>query len=547
MTTVDELEDWMTRNEDEHLEFKAATGGYEFEQLVDYAVALANERGGRFILGVSDKKPRRVVGTAAFPEIERTKAGLMDRIHLRVEVDEVRHPGGRVLVFQIPSRPIGTPVHDRGQYFMRSGEQLVPMLPDMLRRIFDEAGPDFSAEFCPRATFADLDRAAIADFRHRWARKGGGREISDGSDEDVLSGAELIEGTRVTYAALILFGLRASLGRLLPQAEVIFEYRSGDGTGAAQVREEYRQGFFSFYEDLWTQINLRNDTQHFQDGLFLLDIKTFNEKAIREAVLNAVSHRDYRMAGSVFVRQYPRRLEIVNPGPAPGGISFENILWQQAPRNRRIAETLARCGLVERSGQGMNTIFETCIRESKPYPDFGLSDDYHFGMTLEGQIRHPEFLRVLEMIGQEQMDLFSTSDFLVVDRVYEGGEIPERLTNSLHRLLDSGIVERSNQNKAARYVLSRRFYHAVGEHGVYTRKKGLDRETNKALLLKHIQESAGLGSRLEVLRQVLPALDPKTVQNLLSDLAKDGQIHVVGRTKAGRWFPGPHAPNADLT
>ena len=66
-------------------------------------------------------------------------------------------------------------------------------------------------------------------------------------------------------------------------------------------------------DTLWDAVNLRNDLQHFQDGLFIWDVPTFNEIAVRETVLNAVSHRDYRLAGSVFVRQFPRRIEIVTP------------------------------------------------------------------------------------------------------------------------------------------------------------------------------------------------------------------------------------------
>ena len=79
---------------------------------------------------------------------------------------------------------------------------------------------------------------------------------------------------------------------------------------------------------------------------------------------------DYRLGGSVFVRQYAQRLEIVSPGGFPPGIGPENIIDQQNPRNRRIAEALVRVGLVERSGQGLNIMVETAIRQGKPLPNF---------------------------------------------------------------------------------------------------------------------------------------------------------------------------------
>ena len=148
----------------------------------------------------------------------------------------------------------------------------------------------------------------------------------------------------------------------MPQAEIVFEYRSSDASGPANQREEFRSGFFSYYDRLWQLVNLRNDKQHYQEGFFVYDIQTFNERVVREVILNAVSHRNYQMGGSVFVRQYRDRLVVESPGGFPNGISLSNILNRQLPRNRRIAEILALCGLVERSGQGMNIIYEQSIK-----------------------------------------------------------------------------------------------------------------------------------------------------------------------------------------
>jgi len=110
-----QLELWMQQRECEHCEFKEAKNRYDFEELVGYCVALANEGGGRVILGVTDKAPRQVVGTEAFRNLERTKQGLIERIHLRVDAEEISHPRGRVLVFHVPSRPIGMPEQKKGE------------------------------------------------------------------------------------------------------------------------------------------------------------------------------------------------------------------------------------------------------------------------------------------------------------------------------------------------------------------------------------------------------------------------------------------------
>jgi ATP-dependent DNA helicase RecG len=530
------LQSILAENEGEHIEFKEAKSTYSFEKLVEYTIALANERGGKLILGVSDKKPRQIVGTNAFEGLNKIKIQLMDRTQLRVEVDEISDPQGRILVFNIPSRPIGMPLHVSGRYLMRSGESITAMPPDMLQRIFNEAGPDFTAKICPDALLSDLDEKAINNFRERWGKKSKNKAIAALSTKQLLVDAELLVKGKPTYAALILFGTCEALGRLLSQSEVVFEYRTNDVAGPAEVRIDFRQGFFSFFDRLWETIDLRNTNQHFQDGLFIWDIKTFNEMAIREAVLNAVSHRDYRMSGSVFVRQYFERIEIASPGGLPQGITIENILWEQAPRNRRLAESFAKCGLVERSGQGMNRIFESCIRESKGTPDFTHSDDDHFWITLHGRIQYPEFLRVLEKIGQNRVDLFSADDFIVLQDVYDNKPIKKNFTKTIQALLEEGLVEKASKSSGSRYVLARKLYAVIGQRGVHTRKIGLDRDTHKALILKHLKLSGREGAKFAELWQILPFLSRSVMQKLLIEMRDVDLILAVGTTKSARWY-----------
>jgi ATP-dependent DNA helicase RecG len=229
-----------------------------------------------------------------------------------------------------------------------------------------------------------------------WINQSKNRALENLSAGQLLSDAELVKDGRVTYAALILLGSKAAVSNYLAQAEVIFEYRSSESSIPHQQRLEYREGFLAFLDDLWERINLRNEKLHYQDGLFILDVSVFNEIVVREAILNAVSHRDYRLPGSVFVKQYPRKLEIISPGGFPVGVSADNIIRKQSPRNRRVAEACARCGLVERSGQGADKMFEATIREGKPKPDFGGTDEYEVRLTLQGDIQNPRFLRFLE-------------------------------------------------------------------------------------------------------------------------------------------------------
>ncbi len=532
-TTVEQLEELMTSKEGEHLEFKLAGRQFDSERLTRYCVALANEGGGKLILGVTDKPPRQVAGTEAFPDIGKTQVQLLDRLHLRIDVEEMVHSDGRIVVVHVPSRPIGRPVEYRGAYWMRSHDALVPMTPEKLQQIFAEAEPDFSAQICKEATFGDLDYNAINTFRKRWHRRSGNDELLGIPSEQLLEDAELFVDGGVTYAALILLGTRKALGIHLARAETIFEYRSKETSLPFQQRKEYRKGFFLYYDDLWNTINLRNDEYQYQDGLFMLTVPSFNELVIREAILNAVSHRDYRYAGSVFIKQYPTKIELVSPGGFPPGITPENILWKQHPRNRRIAEVFARCGMVERSGQGANRMFELCARESKQPPDYSGTDDYEVFLTLYGKVQDPRFLTFLEKIGSERQVSFEATDFITLDLINRGEKLPQWARDRMPALLKSGVVERIGR----KYMLSRKFYEFVGRKGVYTRKRGLDRETNKQLLIKHIKENRDSGSRLMELMQVLPTLTNDQVQTLIKELKADGKIYKTGTTRSALWYP----------
>jgi ATP-dependent DNA helicase RecG len=537
-TTIEKLLEMLASEENEHLEFKEAKYRYDFDELVEYCVAIANERGGRLILGVSDKRPRCIVGSEAFPDIERTKATLTSRLSLRIDTDILNIDGKRVVVFNIPSRPLGQPkCTDKGKYLMRAGGSLVPMPPDQLKKIFAEELNDFSAQVCPHAIASHLDLPSIEDFRVRWYRQSKNSSIRNMPIHELLTASELMTENNLTYASIVLFGTEYAIGHLLPQSEVIFEYRKQESAGKAQERVSYRKGLFCYYDELWRMINARNDTQHFRDGLFVRDIKTFNEAVIREGILNAVAHRDYQRQDSIFVRQYAERIEIESPGGFPDGVTLENILSRVIPRNRRIADVLSKCGLVEKSGQGINLMFEESIKESKLLPDFNGTDDTRVFLTLNGKIKDPKFVKFIEQVGEETLRSFSTEDFVILDLINNNKPIPETLHRRLDVLLGLSVIERVGRGRGTTYILSRRFHDFIDRKGVYTRKRGLDRGTNLQLLLKHIRENKKTGSQLSELVQVLPTLTIDQVRELVKELKETGLVHCIGRTKAGRWYP----------
>ena len=527
------IEELLNAKEGENNQFKEAKQRFDFGEAVKCCCGLANCGGGRLIFGITDKRPRSVVGSQAFAQPERTRKGLIEKLKVMVDFQVYIYQEKRVLVFDVAGRPMGLPVQSDGIAWWYEGDSLIPMPEEIRRKIYGEIGYDFSSTICRDASISDLDEVSIEAFRLKWVEKSGNKRLSNMTNEQILRDCEAITDEGVTYAALILFGKKTALGKHLPQSEIIFEYRSSNSSGPANYREEFREGFFGCFERIWDLINLRNDIQHYQEGLFIFDIFTFNESAVREAILNAISHRNYQLAGSVFIRQYPGRLLIESPGGLPNGISLDNILDRQVPRNRRIAEILSKCGLVERSGQGMNIIFETSIREAKQLPDFTGTDDNFVSLSLNGMVLDNKMLALINKIGNERLEALSTTDFLTINALYHEEMLTDVMQSRLKHLIDIGVVEQFGRNK---YVLSRSLYSAAGKSGVHTRIVGLDRETNKELLIRHISDKGNEGAPFRELQQVLPGHNRGQIQVLLRELRKDGRIYCVGNTSAARWF-----------
>jgi len=176
------------------------------------------------------------------------------------------------------------------------------------------------------------------------------------------------------------------------------------------------------------------------------------------------------------------------------------------------------------------------------------TDEYQVALTLDGQVQDEGFLRFLAKLDKRDLASFIMIDFLVLDYVHKEKPLPAEppeLKIQLKHLIDLGVIESIGRGRTTQYMLCQKSYLHAGKSGVYTRKRGLDRNTNKELLLKHIRANPQ-GARLSELCQVLPALSEDQVQTLLKELKRKEAIHLRGKTKASLWFFGSRDPNLDV-
>jgi ATP-dependent DNA helicase RecG len=524
------LTELLNAPEGEHYQFKEWKNKENYIETTKILCALANCGGGKLVLGISDKRPRQVVGSTAFSQPERVRADLIEKLRVGVDFVLYEDNGKRVLTLEVSSHPVGLPITVDGVAWWYVGDSLVAMPENVRRSIYAEGGNDFSAEIVGGAALSDLDDNATTVFRKTWATNSGNKRIETMTKEQLLRDSGAVTDAGVTYAALILFGTREAVRKYLPRAEVVFEYRSSEASGPAAWREEFTEGFFNYNDRIWELVNLRNDKQHYQDGLFVFPVSTFNERVTREALLNSITHRDYQLAGSVFVRQYHNRLVVESPGGFPTGITLDNILDRQSPRNMLIAKIFQLCGLVERSGQGMNLIYELAVREAKPLPDFHGTDAYFVKLTLNGQVIDKRMLVLMKQIGDERLDAMTTDDYLLLSKLFTGSELERTTLKQFTHLIELGIVKQTESGiEFANGILAISSDHqAITSDHQAIDWRTLETDDKKQQIISFIAESNKVTSAQLV---KLTGLSQGHIRKILQSFVADGVIVKFGNNR----------------
>ena len=378
MTTLETLNRWLAdAPENEHLEFKEAKQQYDTTKLLRYCVALANEGGGHLVLGVSDKRPRQVVGTQAFQNRGEITARILEALRMRVEVQELQHPNGRVLVFAVPPRPAGTPLHHEGAYLMRAGEELVPMSPDHLKRIFAEGGPDWFdrpawAGASAEEVVALLDTQSFFDLMQLPYPTSRDGVLERLAQERLIE--RKTDGWSIANLAAILLAKRldAFSPELARKAARVVIYE-GTNKLATRYDEPQPQGYAVGFEKLVDFVHSSAPRNHFVEQALRDEVKMFPRQAIRELVANALVHQDFEATGqSIMVEMYTDRLEVSNPGLPP--IKVERFIDEFRSRNERLAELMRRMRVCEEKGSGIDKVIHLAEVFQLPAPDFRISE-----------------------------------------------------------------------------------------------------------------------------------------------------------------------------
>lgn len=548
--TIDSLK--QMRESEDHVEFKKGEGGnisyngYGREKpkdrrrcILGYVVALCNEGGGYLVIGMHDRYPHQVIGTQqAENAIGKLESDIYRDLGIRPDIYELfeneAEKKGRVLVIQVPGRPIGKYYKFEDVPLMRVGEELKPMDEKTLFSIIQEQEPDFSEQICSGVSLIDIDDEAIEILKEKYALKQNNAYFRTLSKHQTLSDLGLIRNGKITNAAVLLVGKETVIDKIFPQAKVMLEFRNIEAQITFDSRKVFGGPFFKLIDKLWDAIDARNGVVPIQEGAYigLVEIPFFNEEVIREVVNNAFAHRDYRKMSEIVIKMYPSRLDIINAGGFPQGVTLENLLTvPSTPRNRLLADVLSKTGIVERSGQGIDKIYFYTLAEGKSAPDYTKSDDFSVTASLSATVQERGFALFIQSIQKDLPDneKLSVFDILTLCNIRDGRyKLSDK--NLAKRLEDKKCIEKHGKTNAQYYTLHRRYYELSGKTADYSMQTDWDSKQVIAVLAPYLQKY-GKAKKAEIIKIIGDHVSDKQLRSILNQLRSTDYIKTEGERR----------------
>lgn len=535
------------------LEFKSDLKRLPDDDLLDAVVALANSDGGTVYLGVEDD------GTpTGIDKVHQDAVGLSAMIANRT-VPPVSARAQIVGTEKTPVMQIDVP-KSRSVVSTKSGKVLrrrmkvdgtpesVPMYPyEIATRLSDLGRLDFSAQPVPDATRDDFDPLERDRLRRIIGTyQSSDRNLLELTDEELEKSMQLtvtVDGkTMPTLTGLLLLGKGESLKRFVPTHRASFQVMSGTDI---KVNQDYAGPLLKTIEQINDMFSPWNPSAELSVGLFSMMVPEFDHRAFREALVNAFGHRDYTLLGRVRVQLDDAGLTIANPGGFVEGINIHNLLTAEPyGRNPCLMDALKRTGLAERTGRGIDRIFEGALNYGRPLPDYSRSNRRGVSVLLPRSVPDKAFVELLAEERERSGKSMSLDGLLILDKLKSerrcgfdvlSGSLDmsdQRLRTVLGQLTEAGLVESAGVGARRTYMLGAKVYRRSGRAMDYVRQSDIDRVRYPELIIKlmHEQKSVSKNDVMELLH-----LEGNQAYYQLRKLVLEGRAKKVGSGRNVRY------------
>lgn len=513
-------------------------------------VCFANAAGGCLRIGIED-------GESLPPASQRIDAALIEQLRKRIgeltvnvqvapEVTRSAN-GGEYIVLNV-ARSVGVASTSDGRYFLRISDTCRPVVGDDVLYLINDR-PSVPWEAMRVAAVKPADAAAIkvqsllSALRASDRVKAGVKEMSDA---ELLRHYGLTEDDCLTHLGVLLLGNARDRARLgtAPNVQVIKYDELGQKINKWRW-DDYALSPVELIDAIWSAIPDFHESYELPDGLYRQTLPAYDERVVRELLVNAMVHRPYSQRGDVFINLHPDRLEIVNPGRLPLGVTPKNILHASRRRNDRLATVFHDLKLMEKEGSGFDLMYDVQLSQGRavPVPSEGADS---VCVTVGRRVLKPAVVRLIADIDARfqprrreriTLGLLAASEGLTARELATRLELPgtDDLRSSwLGRLLDWGVVQSSGKTTGVRYFVNPSVLQAAGLDGKTTLSR-VEPHRLRALVREDLSRYPGASSA-DVHRRVAPELALRTVRRALEELQERGVVRHEGERRWRRYW-----------
>lgn len=520
----------------------------DWGELAKDCVAFANATGGKLLLGIEDDAvdpPAQQQISADLPDIVRRK--LAERtVNLFVLPEVVTAlNGGQFIELTIP-RAMAVASTTDGRYFLRVADQSKPVLgDDVLRLASERSALPWETQTTLRLSRSELDeskfRTLMQDLRASERVK---QSVKEKTDDELLTHYQLAHGPHLTNLGILCFGQQHQRAQLASSPVIQFIKHDELGQKVNKlVWDDHDLSPMELVEAVWQEVPDFREQYELPDGLYRQNVPAFDEIVVRELLVNALVHRPYTQRGDIFLNLYPDRLEIVNPGPLPLGVTPQNVLHTTVRRNEHLARLFHDLKLMEREGSGFDKMFEILLSQGRPAPELIELHD-RVQVTVRRRILRPEVIDFIAKADQTyqltqreriSLGLLAQHDALTARELSAKLELSnvEALQPWLKRLLEWELVQSAGRTQATRYFVDPALLRNLNLAGGTTLKR-IEPHRLSALIVEDVARYPA--SRIgDIHRRIGLEIPRSRVRRALEQLVKDGLLVQEGVRSATRY------------
>lgn len=521
----------------------------DWNELVKDCIAFANATGGRLLLGIEDGQDTPPAGQqipADLPDTIRRK--IAERcVNVAVLPDVITAAnGGQYINLAIP-RAIAVASTTDGRYFLRVADQSKPVTgDDVLRLAAERAALPWETQTTlqvPRSATAPNKLGKLVNALRASDRVK--PSVKEKSDDELLDHYQFAQGGYLTHLGILCLGQQHQRAQLTTAPVIQFIKYDEHGQKVNKlVWDDHTLNPMELIEAVWLEVPDFRERYELPDGLYRQNVPAFDEVVVRELLVNALVHRPYTQRGDIFLNLHPDRLEVVNPGPLPLGVTPKNVLHTTVRRNEHLARLFHDLKLMEREGSGFDKIFEVLLSQGRPAPELMETHD-RVQVTVRRRILKPEVIDFIAKADQTYqltqreriaLGLLAQHDAMTARELAAVLELSsvEALQSWIKRLVEWNLIQSVGRTQATRYFVDPGLLRHLDFAGETTLKR-IEPHRLAALILEDLKRypESAIG---DIRQRIGSEIHPRQVKRALDGLVEKGEVRFEGDKRWRRYW-----------